>query len=262
MSKEKVVLEAFLTVRSGRSAEHVICEDSLNQNFIAACKKSMPEIADGDCNTELLNLRKAGKLTAFPTNSRKRPSAEARNYSNCVAQAVRLLERQFSTNVDQIICIPERRCQFDALVQFLLPGGSEFEARYKALTLRKTKRLQPEVVGQIIRPTTSHMISLDEIETRSGEIPPDPGVYIFFDTDTTLYVGKADDLHRRVTEHVATWSFRELVSAVQAGTRCAAWVAFHALSVTISPREMAAYETELIRSRQPEHNRAGRVLDR
>ena len=135
-----------------------------------------------------------------------------------------------------------------------------FESRYKALTLRKSKKLRPEPVGQVIRPVASSIIPLDTLGARISEIPVDAGVYIFFDEDTTLYVGKADNLRRRVAEHASTWAFRELISAISRRSRGNAWIALHALPVTLSGREVAAYEQELIRSRQPEHNRAGRIL--
>jgi hypothetical protein len=49
--------------------------------------------------------------------------------------AVRLVERQFEKNVDDIICDPVPRIQFDAIMQFLSPGISAFEAQYAALRM-------------------------------------------------------------------------------------------------------------------------------
>ena len=90
-----------------------------------------------------------------------------------------------------------------------------------------------------------------------GQIPSTPGVYIFFDTDATLYAGKADKLRARIKDHVSTWTFREMIRQIEAQLRAEAYVVFHELPVTISRRELLAYETELIRSRKPEHNRSG-----
>lgn len=259
MKSKDIVLQAFLKIRQGKSAEQIICDEDLNMHFISQCRIEAPNWTDEMCNTKLLNLRKAGRLVNYPTISKKRPFVDAKQYSNCIGQAIRLMERQFKTNVDQIICKPEWRYQFDAITQFLLPGASVFESRYMALNLRKTRRLLPEPVGQIITPIDSRIIPLNALENRAKEIPNTPGVYIFFDELSTLYVGKADDLRRRVIEHVSTWVFRELVSAINSGKRKIAWVAFHALKLGISSGELAAYEHELIRSRQPEHNRAGKT---
>lgn len=260
MSIAEIVLKAFLTVRQGKSAEQVVCDDDLNQSFVFSCRSSAPSASDEECNSTLLNLRKAGKLSDYPTLCRKPPHPDAKRLAGCVGQTVRLMERQFGANVDRILCNPDWRCQFDAMVQFLIPGASVFESRYKALTLRKSKKLRPEPVGQVIRPVASSIIPLKTLGARISEIPADAGVYIFFDEDTTLYVGKADNLRRRVTEHASTWAFRELISAINHRSRGNAWIALHALPIALSGREVAAYEQELIRSRQPEHNRAGRIL--
>ena len=88
------------------------------------------------------------------------------------------------------------------------------------------------------------------------KVPETPGVYIFFDENRILYVGKADNLRNRINDHVKAWSFREMIDARQ--NRGPAWLTFHALPLKITSRELRAYETELIKSRQPEHNRAGK----
>ena len=87
---------------------------------------------------------------------------------------------------------------------------------------------------------------------------PQEGVYIFFDAETTLYAGKADRLRSRIRDHISTWTYRELIRQVCKGQRDPVFVVYHELPLTTSARELAAYETELIRSRDPEHNRAGR----
>jgi len=90
-----------------------------------------------------------------------------------------------------------------------------------------------------------------------SEIPKKPGVYVFFDQQTTFYAGKAENLCSRIGDHVATWTFREMIRRIRAGIHAEAHVVFHELPVTISPRELSVYELELIRSRNPEHNRSG-----
>jgi len=169
-----------------------------------------------------------------------------------------LVDKQFGKNVDDVICDPETRVQFDAMIQFMMPGVSAFEAQYAALSLRKSNKLKPEPVGQVIRAISSNIMRLSELQNRFTELPTSSGVYIFFDEDVTLYVGKASNLRDRINVHVATWTYRDMIRQIREGKRSPVFVVFHELSVSISPRELAAYETELIRSRDPEHNRAGK----
>ncbi len=252
------VKDAFKTVRDGRCPEYVICEPTLNDRFLTEARRRGIQGSDSEINRMLLNLRKQNKLTDCPTTRRKKPDAQRRHYLQAVSNAIRLVERQFSKNVDDVICDPETRAQFDAIIQFLAPGTSTFEAEYAALSLRKSSQLKPEPIGQVIRAVGSRALSLLELEARLSELPTKPGVYIFFDEHATLYAGKADNVRARIREHVSTWSLREMVRQIQQGQRSATFVVYHELPVTISPRELAAYETELIRSRKPEHNRAGR----
>jgi len=258
MSDQRVK-EAFKEVREGRSPEYVICDATLNEKFLAAARRRGVQGNDAQINRELTNLRKQSKLKDCPTTFRKKPDPNRHRYLNSVLNAARLVERQFGKNVDDVICDPNTRAQFDAMIQFLSPGTSAFEAQYAALSLRKSSQLKPELVGQVIRAVGSNILSLLDLESRLTELPTRPGVYIFFDEDATLYAGKADRLRVRVRDHISTWTFRELIRQMREGRRPQAFVVYHELPVTISARELAAYETELIRSRNPEHNRAGKT---
>jgi hypothetical protein len=253
------VKAAFNEVRHGRSPEYVICDPTLDECFLLAARKHGVEGTDAEINVQLINLRKQNKLKDCPTTCRKKQDPNRCQYLKAVFQAVRLVERQFGKNVDDVICDPDTKAQFDALIQFICPGTSPFEAQYAALHLRKSNQLKPEPVGQIVRAVSSRVFGLSELEDRIAEMPDKPGVYIFFDEEVTMYAGKADNLRARIRDHVSTWTFRELIQNIKEGHRAGAFVVFHELQVTISPRELMAYETELIRSRNPAHNRAGRV---
>jgi hypothetical protein len=256
---DALIKEGFKEVRNGRCPEYVICDAILDERFLATARQLGAKGSDTELNTKLINLRKQKKLTDCPTTFRKQPDRNRHHYLNAVSNVVRLVERQFGKNVDDVICDPEMRSQFEAMLQFLSPQTSAFEARYAALSLRKANRLRPEPVGQIIRAVTSRLLSLVDLEDRISELPDTPGVYVFFDEGGTLYVGKADSLKRRIGDHISTWTYRDIIDSIRKSYRPDAFVAYHELPVKISPRELAAYETELIRSRNPQHNRAGRV---
>jgi hypothetical protein len=250
---------AFLEIREGKSPEYVICDPALNEVFLAAARRLGVEGSDGKINAELLGFRKRNELHDCPTAIRKKADPNRHHYLNPVLNTARFVERQFEKNVDDVICDPDARAQFDAMIQFLCPGTIAFEARYAALSLRKSNRLKPEPVGQVIHAVGGNILCLLDLEERLNELPTNPGVYIFFDEEETLYAGKADSIRARIRDHISTWTYRHLIQQMrEAGSR-KAFVVYHELPVTISGRELAAYETELIRSRNPEHNRAGRI---
>jgi predicted GIY-YIG superfamily endonuclease len=254
------IKHAFIAIREGRSPEYVICDAILGEKFLLETRRLGFKGSDAEINTELINLRKQNRLKDCATTNRKKPDPTRKRYLNAVLNTVRLIERQFGKNVDNVICDPATRAQFDAMIQFMVPELHAFEARYAALTLRKTNRLQPEPVGQVIRTVGSKVLSLLDLESQLAKVPATRGVYIFFDEDVTLYAGKAMNLQDRIKDHVSTWSFREMIRHMRDRRRPQAFVVYHELPVEITARELAAYETELIRSRNPEHNRAGRTL--
>jgi hypothetical protein len=132
-----------MTLRHGRSAEYVICDPSLNDSFLILARQMGVKGSDAEITSQLINLRKRNLLKDCPTIKRKRPDPKRNDYLNAVLITARLLERQFAKNVDDIISDPETRAQFDAMVQFMAPGTSAFEAQYAALSLRKSNRLKP-----------------------------------------------------------------------------------------------------------------------
>ena len=110
------------------------------KRFLAAARRRGVQGNDAQINTALINLRKQSKLKDCPTKFRKKTRSEPTRYLNAVLNAVRLVERQFGKNVDDVICDPDTRAQFDAMIQFLSPGTSAFESQYAALSLRKSNR--------------------------------------------------------------------------------------------------------------------------
>jgi len=256
-----LILAAFDAVRDGRSSEFVICDPESNASFLATCRQMGLEVvaaSDSRINRELSNARKHGDLKSYKTTRRKTRDPNLHKYRGTVENAVRLVERQFQKTVDDIICDVHLCTHFDSLVEFLSPGVPPLESRYCALTLRKTRQLRPEPVGRIIRAVSHRILRLEEIENQVNQIPTGPGLYIFFDEESTLYAGKAKNLMNRIGDHVQQWHYRDLIASIKKGRRTPVFLVYHELPLQITAYDLAAYETEVIRSRDPQHNRAGK----
>lgn len=249
------VLAAFLKVRDGWAAEYIVCDPTFNGLFIAACRESGASTeGELELNSALLNLRKRGELSGFPTTRRKPKGSSSQQ--NSVGNAIRFLERQFKATLDHIMCDPAMRAEFDSLMAILLPGCSATETRFAALTLRKKRGLQPEVVGRVVESVGGAISPILDLDL--SLIPKTPGAYLFFDRENTLYAGKADSLRRRVEEHLNTWTARELLTQIRSGKRDPVFLTTHVLKQDVGARTLGAYETEIIRSRGPSHNIAGK----
>jgi hypothetical protein len=130
--REKIK-EVFLSVRSGQSPDIFVADPDLNLIFIDACRASGLTESPFILNKQLLNLRKAGDLRELKS-SRKiiRDQDEFRFASE---MAARFLERKYNTTLDEIICDPEKVCEFDELAKKIAPGFTSFQYRWAALGL-------------------------------------------------------------------------------------------------------------------------------
>ena len=249
-----LVLRVFLETRDGRSPEYVICEPTANRRFVDTCRRLGATESEFDLNFQLLNARKQGKLTG-QASARRKPKGSA-TIQESVENAVRFLERQFSTTVDRILCDPRMREEFDSLMQLLEPGCPELEARYAALTLRKKGMLRPELIGRVVQSIGGRLIPVTEL--RLDDVPKEPGAYLFFDHENTLYAGKAENLQNRIADHMDTWLARDLIKQIRDHRRTPVFLVMHLLRPGIASLSLGAYEAEIIRSRNPAHNLAGK----
>jgi hypothetical protein len=256
-----VVLRAFLAVRDGRASEYVICHPDMDASFISRCRTEIDVAvaSEAELNRCLNNLRKQGLLSKYPTTRRKKPDPQRHEYEHLVLNAARLIERQHGTTIDEIICDPDDRTKFDTLTKMLHPSISAFEARYTALSLRKSSRLKPEPLNRFLAAMGAAILPISKLEASRLTIPTGPGLYVFFDEKMTLYIGEADSLQQRIGDHCSTWTFRELTRLIDQQKRSEAFLAYYELAKETGKRTLRDAETELIRSRDPRHNRSGAI---
>ena len=139
-----VVKTAFRETHDGWSADEVLVNDQLNAAFIAHCRRSAPKAREFDLNWTLLNLRKAGGLDAKAT---KRKTTRHDNYGHAAEIAARWMFDKHQLTVDRVLCDPEQRKEFDRIAQAAAPGVEAYRLRKAALSLRKTRKLRPELTA-------------------------------------------------------------------------------------------------------------------
>jgi hypothetical protein len=253
-SVRALVLQAFLQVRDGRSADVVIADPVLNAKFIAACGSLGAAESSGDLNHCLYNLRKSRALEDHPTV--KRVCHRQADYSFASEIAARFLEQREQTTLDRIICDPVLAREFDSLAEELAPGFSSFEYRIAALSLRKTRQLKPEIVARIVAATQVAVFRVKSLNI--ADIPRAQGVYVFFYKNAgVLYVGEAVVLRQRIRQHIDHSDRKELARWLwQKGTDDL-FVEIHVLPEGTSGVARKAIEREMIRSRRPKFNISG-----
>lgn len=249
---------AYLTVYDGWSTDEVLLQTELNQKFLAECRSRMPEIPSFDFNWTLLNLRKAGELGDVESTKRRRDNAD--NYLHAAEIAARFLEDRYSVNTDRILCDSKLRTEYDKEALKVAPGIDPYLLRKASLTLRKSRRLQPELVLRVADWKKDIVaIPAEQAEKEPERVPQLPGVYIFRDETGYLYIGESSNLYDRVKKHLDRSDRQSLASYLETNGVQGVTLELHAFAAD-SPARLKpmrrAYESELIRSRKPRFNLA------
>ncbi|MEM8733470.1 MAG: nucleotide excision repair endonuclease [Planctomycetota bacterium] len=286
-STEGVVTAAFSATHDGWSSDEVLLQDDLRTNFVAACHGDAAEItaesADRYCHA-LIHLRKRGGILAKATRRAPRPEIppqDAEQIDTVAEIAARRIHDEFLSHTDAILVDTVVRGRFNEIASELLQRYQEqddkradqkietkstdvlYLVRKSALRLRKTRKLQPELLARV----TDWKRSLAEFEvqdlsSRLSEIPEKPGIYIFRDATGFLYIGQAANLRSRLRSHLADsdrvaladYLLRAAESRGSANTISLELHIFESGSPGESLPIRRAYESELIRTRQPRLN--------
>jgi hypothetical protein len=234
----------------------VVIDDALNDAFVAACLRELPELAPADLNWTLLNLRKQPPGLGKITTVKRRDNHE--EYIHIAEIAARHMEDKHQLTIDQVLCDPLMRQEFDGIAQSISPGKPTYLFRKAALKLRKGRQLPPERFKRIANwgtKVTRH--KAEELLANPDLIPQLPGVYLFLDRTGYLYIGEAGNLRGRLEKHL-DHSDRKAVARYlwDNGVR-ELEIEIHAFCRDSDGNKVScrkAYEAELIRSRKPSLN--------
>lgn len=244
------IRQAYIASRQGYSADRVIADKELSEEFVKHCRSRGLADSDEDLKWALFNARKSGSLadcgptvpTSFENEDEYRFAAEI---------AGRFLERRDGATIDRILCSTGQAGEFDDLAIVLCPGYSSLEYRWAILNLRKTRSLAPEVMSQIAPSISVTIKRVSEINI--DEISNGQGLYMFLDSATqdALYVGESRNLRRRVTKHLEHSDNRGLAHWLWERGTDDIWFELHELPANTTMKARRALERELIDSREP-----------
>ena len=249
---------AYLKVYDGWSTDEVLLQTELNDQFLAECHRRMPDIPSFDFNWTLLNLRKAGELRDVSASKRRRDNSDA--YLHAAEIAARFLEDRYSVNTDRILCDSKLRAEYDNEAKKVAPKVDSYLLRKASLTLRKSRRLQPELVLRVAD-WKKDIIAMPaaDAEKNAEKVPEQPGIYIFRDATGYLYIGESSNLHDRIKKHLDRADRQSLANYLATNGVKGVTLELHAFAAD-SPARLKpmrrAYESELIRSRKPRFNLA------
>lgn len=249
------VAGAFAAIHDGWSTDEVLVQDALNAAFLERCRALLPDADAAACNWALLNLRKAGRLDVPAT---RRAADRHDDYLHAAEIATRFLYDKHQLTIDRLLCDPVHRAEFDRLAGALAPGVSAERLRRAALGLRKARALRPELVTRVAD-WDREVLSLPARQAAENPdlVPTRPGVYLFRDATGYLYIGEAANLRTRLRQHLQESDRERLAEYLWKAGLDGITIELHAFAPDSQARSQTArraYESELIRSRQPRLN--------
>lgn len=251
----QVVRTAFAETHQGWSSDEVLLQDALNRTYIARCQARLPDASIETLNWTLLNQRKAGKLNVSVTQRRHDRHDAIRHLAEIAARTVQDRHR---VSIDRIMCNAKMRADFDEQGRLLCSNVDPYQLRKAAFSLRKNRRLRPELLLRIAdwdRTITVHRA--EDIARHLADIPDTPGIYIFRDDSGYLYVGESIDLRKRLAKHLDQSDRASLSAHLTKVGIAKVSVEIHAFPKASRAKQVTirrAYESALIASRQPRFN--------
>lgn len=258
-----IVKQAFFHSHDGVSTDELLCDDDRLRIFDAfveqRARASGIAISVTEARHRLLNIRKSGKLGPVVD---KKYRGHHDPYKHVAETAARICEDRYRTTVDRILCDPVMRADFDDAAGQFRTDASAKDIRLAAMSLRKAKQLPPLVAQKLLPPTCVMQLSVTAIQQDGSQVPRAPGTYVFSSSSRCLYVGEADDLHRRVVkEHCVHSDRQQLAHHLWQHGPDDVFVEIRSYEGIPDARKKPvrrALESELIEARRPAFNIQGR----
>ena len=243
------IIEAFRLSHDGFSADRVVADPDLNCGFIDACQK-VGIVGDArHWNSMLFRLRKAGKLTAIPTERQTSLSwDECDKYLYASEIALRKMLDAGAESLDAILCDPALAADFDQSAQEYAPGQSSLEYRWAALKLRKQAKLARTQGSALTLPRSlGEKTAIDDLVPKT--LPDEAGLYVVtWKKSKCLYVGGALSLRQRMKAQFRRKSVRKVWDEFADTLRIQTFV------TSSKAVETLAYQSHLAGKHKPELN--------
>jgi len=201
--KIEKIMQAFLEVREGYSADKVIADPDADRKFLRRCRELGLAGTDYELNWKLMNARKSKKLSGLSDLIKTKRYTVGKvidEFEYASELAVRYMQQNKNVSVDQIICDPELAEEFDTYAARLAPDFSPLQYRWAAFALRKGGRLGKKVdpIGQLPDLETFGRVTGIEL----GKIPEVGGLYLFSSGDKPVFASQTDNLRHRLERHI------------------------------------------------------------
>lgn len=257
---EQQIRDAFANTHDGWSTDETLVRQTRCDAFLRELGLA---IDDPDTHQQqqaallqLLKLRKTGRLNVRAT---RRSQVDVSPWTDTAEIAIRTVLDRHQVSIDDVMCSPRLRSELQTEAIAISPAAPADAIRKAVLQLRKVRKLRPELVLRVADWQTQVVtMRVDAIDFET--LPELPGVYLFRSDEGYLYIGEAENLATRIAQHLAGSHNSGLARRLSISAETSG----HPLTLELhvfaqdSPGNRVvmrrAYESELIRSREPEFN--------
>jgi site-specific DNA-methyltransferase (adenine-specific) len=200
-----LVIQAFVDIRDGWSADYILLNPEKDLDFLQRCWRLGAVAAPEELNWTLMNARKDGKLKGLVSErSFGLSKADMDRFSFAAEMAMRELqerarikEQRENVSLDKLLCSPRLSGEFDVLAKQIAPGFSSLQYRWAAMALRKARRLAKAL---------SPMPLFDELgilsDVKPSQITTDGGVFWVCSENHSAFVGVAENLRVQIDSFI------------------------------------------------------------
>ncbi|MGB7347107.1 MAG: GIY-YIG nuclease family protein [Pirellulaceae bacterium] len=256
---DSVIRKAFAASADGFSVDEVLINDQLRVAFLEQLFPDDPPTSkqESDVLQRLLQIRKAGKLNISATKRGRKPE----EWISPIAEiAARVVTDRHRVATDTLLTDRQLRKELQDEANKIAPKIDAYIVRKSILQLRKKRALKPELVLRVAdwsREIKTYTLDQIRSESIAGNLPAVPGVYLFRDDKGYLYIGEASNLATRLKQHLTDSDRQSLADFLAGNAADKVTVELHQFPKNSPAAKLTvrrAYESELIRSRNPRFN--------
>ncbi|MEM6470543.1 MAG: GIY-YIG nuclease family protein [Planctomycetota bacterium] len=258
--EHEVLVRAFRASHQGYSSDELLVRDELLEAFLGQVEmqlqRELSEAEQREAVLSLLRLRKSGRL-GVKTTKRARGVGGSSSIGEIAARVVCDRHR---VSLDYLFADPNLRRAFNSEARLIAADVELEQARRSALGLRKKRALKPELVLRVAewnRTIQTMTVQQARIALDEKSISDGPGIYLFRDESGYLYIGEAKNIYDRIGEHLSGSDRASLAQYLAEKSGPDITLELHLFdkqSPASSVSMRRAYESELIRSRNPKFN--------
>jgi len=209
ISRLNYIIQAFEETRDGFALDVVLSNPDLNDKFLERCRDLGLSGTDFTFNWELLNARKANKLSHLPKSKRYTVDATTIDKFYFASElTLRFFMLTKGITLDQVLCEPELGKEFYEYASRLVPGFSTFDYLWGALRVRKRGRFKNKTVLNVEPPELESLENVRRL--RISRVPEVAGFYMFSSDETPIFINQTENLYNRLAQHIHFSSHRGL----------------------------------------------------